>query len=592
MNPEQKVCQNCKQNFVIEPEDFDFYKKIDVPPPTWCPDCRMMRRFMFRNERSLSKRQCDLCKKDIISMYPAGTDFPVYCVPCWYSDNWNGQDFARDYDFSRPFFDQLRDLWKVAPRQAVMQIKSTGSEYANGLLESKNVYLGTSVVRSENVMYSSNIDESYFVMDSLESANLQQCYEVIKVGNSSRLRFSILSSHCIDSWFLYDCVNCKNCILSSNLQNKQYYIRNKKYSKEEYEKMLSEMDLGSYASLQKYKKEFEQTVLRNALHRYADVMRSQNATGNDLWEAKNARRCFYCYSTENIAYCYRTLLNKDCFDTCFNSSSELMYEYINGGKGNSRNLFSAHCLESIRDVEYCYFCTASSNLFGCAGIRSGEYCILNKQYPKEEYQELRRKIIQHMNDMPHTDSKGRVWKYGEYFPLEFAHPFGYNETLARDFYPITKEKALEMGYFWKDMETRSHAFTKPAGDLPDHIKDADDSILKETVSCAHAGTCDHLCSSAFRIIADELNMYRDLGLPLPRLCPNCRHYERLAYLEPLQLWDGKCQCAGTGSENGTWKNFVAHIHGEEHCPNTFQTPYAPGRPEILYCEKCYQEEVA
>ncbi|MBI5220508.1 MAG: hypothetical protein HY978_01565 [Candidatus Liptonbacteria bacterium] len=38
---EAKICQNCKTDFTIDPEDFDFYRKIDVPPPTWCPECRV-----------------------------------------------------------------------------------------------------------------------------------------------------------------------------------------------------------------------------------------------------------------------------------------------------------------------------------------------------------------------------------------------------------------------------------------------------------------------------------------------------------------------------------------------------------------------
>jgi hypothetical protein len=32
---ETKICQNCKKNFIIEPDDFGFYEKIKVPPPTF-----------------------------------------------------------------------------------------------------------------------------------------------------------------------------------------------------------------------------------------------------------------------------------------------------------------------------------------------------------------------------------------------------------------------------------------------------------------------------------------------------------------------------------------------------------------------------
>lgn len=50
MNSETKTCQNCKQKFSIELEDFDFYKKISVPPPTFCPKCRLQRRLAWLKE--------------------------------------------------------------------------------------------------------------------------------------------------------------------------------------------------------------------------------------------------------------------------------------------------------------------------------------------------------------------------------------------------------------------------------------------------------------------------------------------------------------------------------------------------------------
>jgi hypothetical protein len=77
MQSETKQCQNCKRDFVIEAEDFKFYEKIKVPPPTFCPECRRQRRLIWRNERHLYKRTCDLCNKSIISMYPKETTIPI-----------------------------------------------------------------------------------------------------------------------------------------------------------------------------------------------------------------------------------------------------------------------------------------------------------------------------------------------------------------------------------------------------------------------------------------------------------------------------------------------------------------------------------
>lgn len=48
----------------------------------------------------------------------------------------------------------------------------------------------------------------------------------------------------------------------------------------------------------------------------------------------------------------------------------------------------------------------SSNIFGCIALRNKKYCILNKQYSKQEYEELIPKIKKHMDEMPYVDKKG------------------------------------------------------------------------------------------------------------------------------------------------------------------------------------------
>ena len=101
---EIKICQNCKKDFRVEPEDFNFYEKIKVPPPTFCPECRLIRRIAWRNERVLYKSVCELCKKNVISMYDPKNDLIVYCDKCWWGDNWNIKNFSSSYDFNVPFF--------------------------------------------------------------------------------------------------------------------------------------------------------------------------------------------------------------------------------------------------------------------------------------------------------------------------------------------------------------------------------------------------------------------------------------------------------------------------------------------------------
>jgi len=203
--------------------------------------------------------------------------------------------------------------------------------------------------------------------------------------------------------------------------------------------------------------------------------------------------------------------------------------------------------------------------------RGNSYCILNKQYTKEEYEALVPKIIQHMNEMPYVDKKGRVYKYGEFFPAELS-PFSYNETIAQEYFPLTKEQAIEQGYTWKDPEEKNYQIDIKTQDIPDNIKDVSDDIIGKVIQCSHNGECNHQCTKAFKIVPQELQFYKKMNLPLPRLCPNCRHYERLKQRNPLKLWHRKCM--------------------KPECTNEFETSYAPDRPEIVYCEECYNREVA
>ena len=148
MNPEIRICQNCKIKFTIDSEDFVFYQKIHVPPPKSCPECRQRKRYAWRNERVLYRRNCDLCGKSTVTIYSQNKPYKVYCPPCWWSDGWDAASFARDFDFSRPFFPQFREFQLAVPRIALLTKNSVGSEYANHSNNNKNCYLSFSTFDS------------------------------------------------------------------------------------------------------------------------------------------------------------------------------------------------------------------------------------------------------------------------------------------------------------------------------------------------------------------------------------------------------------------------------------------------------------
>jgi predicted small metal-binding protein len=110
---------------------------------------------------------------------------------------------------------------------------------------------------------------------------------------------------------------------------------------------------------------------------------------------------------------------KDVMDyTYWGKSSELIYECSSIGYQCSQVYFSNECWEQLVRAQYCVNCHGSSDLFGCVGLRKKQYCILNKQYTKEEYEELVPKIIEHMNEMPYTDSLQRM---ALWFNISFGH---------------------------------------------------------------------------------------------------------------------------------------------------------------------------
>ena len=564
------VCQNCKIQFTIDPEDFNFYEKIKVPPPTFCPECRFQRRMVWRNERTFYKRDCDLCKKKIISMFPAETTFPVYCKDCWYGDGWEATDFGRDYDFSKTFFEQFRDLSLVVPRLALWQRSLINSPYTNFSGESKNVYLSVSVVvGSENVFYSRSVDKSSNIFDSLNVRDSDSCYQNIDAEKNYNCFYATLSKNCVDSYFIYDCSNCSDCFMCSNLRNKKYHIRNKQYSEEEYQKEKEKFGFESRKKHEELIKEFEK-LTKNAIHKYATILKSLNSTGNNLSNVKNCKYCFDTYNTENMKYGYRCFYMKDSMDLFFSASSELLYEYTSGSLHDFNVKFSYSALDQVQNAEYAESCISSSDLFGCSGIKNKQCVILNKVYSKEKYDELIAKIKKQMEDMPYIDKKGRIYKYGEFFPIEIG-PYAYNETAAQDYFPLNKERAKEEGYGWKESEVKDYKITLEADKIPDNIKDIEENILNEVLGCSHNEKCSHQCMKAFRLTKDEFSFYKKHNIPVPNKCSNCRYYERFNKMLPTNLWHRKCM--------------------KEGCNNEFETSYAPERPETVYCEECYNKEV-
>ncbi len=588
MKSEIKICENCRQGFQIDPEDFAFYEKIKVPPPTWCPECRMIRRMAFWNERNLFKKK-DINGKTIFSAYPEGSYFKIMERDDWWKDDFDATKYGRDYDFSRPFFEQLKELAGTVPFPSRAGTNMINSDYCNTSNHVKDCYMCFNVDECEDCLYLVFSKESKDVIDGISVYKCESCYEVMLSGNSYKNHFAFQSPYCRESYFLNNSRNCNNCFSGANLRHKEFYIWNIPYSKEEYFKKLEEFNLGSSRSLENMKIKSKEFNLLFPYPYMAAEGNSGEVTGDNIFYCRNARNSFAVERAENIRYCQSAVFGiKDSYDyTNFGNNAELIYESVECGNSISNLKFCFGCWSGSRNLEYSLNCFSSEDSFGCVGLKKNKYCILNKEYSKEEYEKLRARIIEHMNTMPYKDSKGSkegiTYKYGEFLPPDMS-PFAANETVIIDRTDFDKEKALAFGLTWREVDPVEYKTTINASDLADDIKDAPDNITKELISCLN-------CKRAYRILPKELDFYRRLNLPLPRRCPNCRFVERNKQRNLLRLYPRECQCAGGTSENKVYKNIAEHSHGSAACGIKFETAFDPNDPKIIYCESCYNQEL-
>lgn len=546
----------------------------------------MIRRMIFRNERLLFRIRDAASGKEIFSGIPPQAPIKVYDKDYWWSDAWDPMQYGRDYDFSRPFFEQFRELLYAVPWPSRNVVRIVNSDYSNNAGDLKNCYLCFNAGSGEDSAYLVDIFNQKNCFDISSTTNSELCYDGMAVRDCYRTFYSLTCEKCHDVLLSRDCIGCSDCFGCANLRNKQYYIFNQPYTKEGYVAELERLlQGGSYAALEAAK-EKAYAVWQAHPYRYMLGWHNTHATGDWLVNSKNTRYCFNGTEVEDSAWCQNAVQGvRDSYDFSMGGvKCEMMYE-AEDVWDNCRNVrFAFNCWPASQDMEYSANCPSSANLFGCASLRKKSYCILNKQYSKEDYGALHERIIRHMNEMPYTDAQGRIYRYGEFFPPEFS-PFAYNETIAQDMFPLARDEAIAKGYVWRDPETREYQMTIDAKDLPDRIDDVDDAIVKEIIRCAE-------CGKAYRIIQVELQFLRTMRLPLPRLCPNCRHIRRLRLRNAPRFYDRRCVCGGSTSANGAYTNQAEHFHGVDHCPNEFETSYAPDRPEIVYCEQCYQAEAA
>jgi len=526
-------------------------KALLIPPSPHCPDCRLQRRFAQRNERFLHKRVCDLTGKSMVSFYRSDAPYKVFDKDAWWSDRWDPMQYGRSVDFSQSFFDQIAGLRGEVPHLGMVVTQEEGSAYSPYCVSTKNCYMCVSCVVNEDSYYCYQANDSKNCVDSNNLTKCELCYECLHCYSLFSSAFCKDSENGSGLMFCEDCRGCTNCIGCKNLVNKKNGILNQQATEAEVSAMKKL--LGSYAELQKFQENFH-AFARALPTRSAHLIQCENCTGDHLRQCRN---CSACFDSTNLEDCHSafptpTAGAKDCRDLHYAPGSELVYDSLSAVRTYGAR-FVLHTWDT-EDASYTDECFSSKHLFGCVGLKHKEYCILNKQYTQEEYESILSKVVEHMQ---------KTQEWGAFFPV-MDSPFGYNETIAQDEFPLTKQEVLGRGWKWEETREETPNVTKtiPAARLPDSIADVPDDIVNWAIESEESGR-------PFKIIKQELDFCRFLNLPVPRLHSEERYRNRLKQRNPCKLWNRECA----------------------KCLAPISTSYSPDRPEIVYCESCYLREV-
>ena len=553
-----RICNVSGESFVVSEFEQQLREKLESPAPTLAPTERRRRRLARRNDRNLFRRQCSRSGESIISMYPSQTAFPVYSKEFWWSEAWDPLSYGKNFDFGRTFFEQFLELQNSVPRPALNVMANENSDYVNQCGYSKDCYLSFCTDFSEGCLYCTNVLRSRDCVDVLNAENCELCYECMDCRSCYSCSFLTNCSNCSDSAFLRNCIGCAYCFGCTNLRNKEYYFFNTALSKDQYHQAVTQWWKGSFSALTELRNKFGEVVASSVLP-HAELIRCEDVTGDQLRDCKSTFFCFDSFSDQDVANCTTLSDAKDVVDFDIGGyGAERCLEVLGSGFGLFDCYYSSNLWEAARNVYYCDMMHQVDHCFGSIGLRRANHVILNKQYSEDEYFALRARVIEHMK---------QTGEWGQFFPAQMS-PFPYDTSFAGYMQPLSQAEATDRGYAWRgeesvfDTKVSSQA-PIPQLTMPDNINDYSDTVAPAILTCSITG-------KAFRLQQAELNFYRRQGLPIPRVCPDERHRQRLQARNPWHLWERSCSL----------------------CGNSVQSSFSREKRNGIACRDCYEKEVA
>lgn len=561
---EWKICAVSWAQFPLYQSDIEFYQKISPTfagqkfpiTPLLCPEERNRRRLAFRNERKLYRRTCDASKQPIISVYSPDKPYKVYDAKIWRSDSWSALDYGRDFDFNKSFTENFEQLILQVPRLPLYGTNNESSDYVNGAAYNKNCYLIFASDYDEDCMFADNSSYCSHSLDLSDTTKSQYSYQLISCDSCSSCTYSIDCRNCDSCSYCFDCRQCTHCFLCSSLSDKQYCFQNIQYSPEEYQQLIKQYN-DTHTQAQTMSDFIN--IKKQSIHSFYSGFGNQNTSGNVITNCNNSQNMFSCHEMQNCKNIINWTSCNDCYDSyVIIDNSQLCYQ-------NLSSIWLYQCMSTVccwntnQHIYYCDHCQNCQNCFGCIWLRDKSYCIFNKQYTKQEYKIQVAKIIKHMIS---------TGERGEFFHPSIS-PFGYNETVAQDYYPITREQASEQ---WLPRSTYSSDPSIPTWAQVINKSDYSDTHRDELKNDPDTINKIFICETSgrpYKLQKTEIEFYQKHHLPLPTKHSDIRHEERMSLRPKRTLFLRNC----------------------DQCDKQILSVYTQEYKGKVYCESCYQKEI-
>ncbi len=281
------------------------------------------------------------------------------------------------------FLQNYQQLVKSIPHSAV-SVQAEDSNYLDTTYYSSRCYFCFDNIFLENCLYCHNCDSSKEIVDCFMGGDNQLCYMCVNGIASYGCTYSVNCQNCRDCHFSFDLQGCNDCFGCVGLTRKQYCIYNKQYSKEEYFSHLEQLKNQHPGQIMEQMMAFKKSI---PIPASLQMMAENCPYGDYIHHSKNSFWCFATYKVENSGYIYDSGNLTNCWDCFFvggKKGTTGCYQLIDCGDCyNSGYLWiSDNCTNCFygQDLSGC------SDCFGCVGLTRKQYCILNNQLTKEEYE--------------------------------------------------------------------------------------------------------------------------------------------------------------------------------------------------------------